>query len=72
MATNQERIIRSLQLFCRLTKDGCKWHGDVVPKKWSECLYFESDFVEAKARQTLAGYVEGEDFKYDNGCVWIC
>lgn len=33
-----KKIIDVLHLFKSLIKDGCEWHGDVLSKKWSECL----------------------------------
>ena len=61
---------QSLELFVRLTKDGCEWHGDVISRKWSECLYFSED-IEQRVKRTLDSYEEGKDYKLENGCVWI-
>ena len=62
--------MKSLYLFRSLTKDGCKWHGDVLSSKWSDCLYFDES-VSDKVARTLESYIEGIDYKLETGAVWI-
>lgn len=59
-----------LELFRSLIKDGCKWHGDVCSRTWSECLYFNDD-NDPEVLQTLYSYEEGTDYKLEEGAVWI-
>ena len=63
--------IKGLELFRSLVKDGCTWEGDVLSKKWSECLEFEEG-DEDRVKQTLSAYEEGVDYKMDGYSVWIC
>ncbi len=72
MAMNNEQ---SLELFKRLVKDGCTWQGDIMSRKWSEELFYSDPHTRNSMDTTLAGYVEGEDYKLegDAGCgsIWI-
>jgi len=69
MAYTQTQL-NGLELFRSLTKDGATWHGDVMSRKWAECLYF-TDGQEATIKRTLEGYEEGVDYKLLVGEVWI-
>lgn len=60
-----------LELFRSLIKDGCQWHGDVLSRKWSECLYYDEK-IEAQVMQTLYPYEVGVHYKLEDGAVWIC
>ena len=60
-----------LQLFKRLIKDGAQWRGDVIDKKWGECLYVPHDKQDA-VRRTLTGYFESIEYTWDKyGALWI-
>lgn len=62
--------MKTLELFRSLIKDGCKWHGDVMSRKWAECLYFDESASDNVAR-TLESYTEGVDYRLETGAVWI-
>jgi len=63
--------IQSLELFKSLIKDGCTWHGDVMSKKWSECLYYSEHHADA-VKRTLEQYKEGEDYRREGEyAIWI-
>jgi hypothetical protein len=58
-------------LFKSLIKDGCEWHGDVLSKKWSECLIVPDASVMVKAKRTLMAYVEGNEYSIRDNAIWI-
>lgn len=61
--------IEGLELFRDLIKRGAEWHGDVISKKWSECLYFTED-NKSDINRTLALYPE-HLYHVDGYSVWI-
>lgn len=65
-----EQHIRSLELFRGLIKDGCEWHGDVMSRRWSECLYIPDDVVMERVLLTLTIYSDS-DYRRDGYEVWI-
>lgn len=69
MKSDQEHI-RSLELFRKLIKDGCEWHGDVMSRKWLEVLYIPDDLVMERVRITLTLYGDA-DYRRDGYEVWI-
>lgn len=50
------------ELLIRLFKDGAKWEGDVLHKKWAEYVAVPHD-VEHEVMSTLGAYQEGTDFQ---------
>ena len=70
---NSSTQVTGLELFKSLIKDGCEWHGDVVSRKWSECLYVSSsnETIQKRVRTTLERYAEGVDYKRDGDSIWI-
>lgn len=62
--------IVGLELFRDLVKDGCQWEGDVLSSRWSERLHIPPG-AQDKVQRTLAGYVEGVDYKLADYHVWI-
>lgn len=62
--------LNGLYLFRSLMKDGCEWQGDIISNKWSEQLFY-SITIEAKVKETLAAYNEGNDYKLIDGAVYI-
>ena len=73
MATT-ELAVQGLHLFKSLVKDGCTWQGDVLSRKWSECLYYTAEQWDAVNR-TLLPYEAGVHYKLEGdhtgGAVWI-
>ena len=62
--------LNGLYLFRSLIKDGCEWHGDIISNKWSECLFYSAN-IEYSVKQTLAAYTENEDYRLENGAIYI-
>jgi hypothetical protein len=62
--------MNGLYLFKALMKVGAQWHGDVIRKQWSECLYV-TDVPEHQLKLELEFYEEGKDYKLSNGRIWI-
>lgn len=62
--------VAGLQLFKRLIKDGCRWRGDIVSKKWSEVVFVpplkEHPAVHEHILVTLAAYEEGVHYEWLN------
>ena len=54
---------QGLYLFKELIKMGCCWHGDIMSKHWSECLFIENDRDVARVEEYLTLYRDGVDFK---------
>ena len=67
-----QETIRSLAMFKTLIKAGCRYEGDTLSRKWSEYLLISID-IEEHVRELLDIYefVEGDDFKIENGLIWI-
>lgn len=66
-----KQALQSLALFRSLIKDGCRWDGDIVSKKWSEVLYFDQSYILDKVRRTVDGLEEGVDYKIEGLSIWI-
>ena len=75
-----KKQITGLELFVSLIKDGCQWQGDVMSKKWGECLYMVSEHSRQAVNRTLDLYEEGVDFRVEGNrdddskgtlAVWI-
>lgn len=64
------KLKEGLYLFKALIKDGCKWHGDVMSREWSECLYIEDEKTAERVEFTLSMYV-GFIYKRDGMAIWI-
>lgn len=63
--------IQGLELFRDLIKCGASWHGDVLSRKWSECLYFTEDIKE-HVQETLARFpAHLYHVDADGHSVWI-
>ena len=68
-----------MHLFISLVKDGCKWRGDVLSNKWSECLFIplgvggEIDaYIRIRVELTLSAYKEGNDYRREGDyAIWI-
>ncbi len=65
------QLIDGLELFKRLIKAGCEWHGDCLSRTWSELLVIPNADVKKKVDMTLADTDETL-FKMDGEhSVWI-
>ncbi len=69
MDTDLMNTLTRCMLFKSLIKDGCKWHGDILSRKWTECLYFTPDLKE-RVVDTLSR-VDGLEYKLEDGAVWF-
>ena len=54
---------QGLYLFKELIKLRCAWHGDIMSKRWSECLFIEDDRDIPAIEEYLKMYREGVDYK---------
>jgi len=65
--------VRGLELFVRLIKDGCQWHGDIVSRRWAEVLLQpESAAQQEQVKLTLANYEAETDYHIGrDGSIWI-
>ncbi len=71
-----------LYLFKSLIKDGCEWQGDVLNKKWSECVFIPMNYstqhgerpdptITYAVEKTLKAYDEGIDYIRKGNAIWI-
>ena len=71
MTTATQRQLTRLELFRSLIKDGCKWHGDTMSRKWAEVLDAEDDHTMERVKQTLSLYIEDIDYRVEHNSIFI-
>jgi hypothetical protein len=62
---------QGLYLFKELIKLRCEWQGDIMSKRWSECLFITDDRDIPAVEEYLALYREGVDYKRDGNQILI-
>jgi hypothetical protein len=71
-----------LYLFKSLIKDGCEWQGDVLSKKWSECVFIPMNYsveqgnridptITYAVEKTLKAYDRGIEYTRKGNAIWI-
>ena len=63
-----KQLIDSLHLFKSLIKDGCLWQGDIMSRKFSECLYVPEG-LDHQVEHTLNAYPGA--FERRGNEIWI-
>jgi len=66
----EERRLNGMYLFIGLMKCGCEWQGDVLSRKWAECLFFTEKNREQVERE-VKNFTEGVDYKFDGFSIWV-
>ena len=63
--TELERDVNLLSLTINLLKDGCRWEGDTMSRRYAEILIVPDSYIAERITSSLKHYEEGVDYKLE-------